>query len=150
MSDNWIILIPEAPNFVPSEEAQANAMALFRKIAPSADQVKVEVSDHPRFIDCGANLERILCPECRCEIEIDWWQDWLGREAETDFPLAPVVLPCCKAQKTLAQLNYDWPQGVSRFSIEAMNPNIADLSEQQIREFESVLGCRIRKIWQHL
>ena len=150
MSDNWIILIPESPDFVPAAEAQRCAVDLFRRIAPAADEVKTEVSDRPRFIDCGGNLERIACPDCGRELSFSWWEEVMDREAEAEFPLSPEVLPCCGRKHHIGELSYDWPQGVARFSLEAMNPGLPSLREEQIREFEVVLGSKVRMIRQHL
>lgn len=150
MSDNWIIVIPEDADYVPSEEAQDRAVALFRRIAPHADEVKKEVSDEIRFIDCGANLSRIVCPHCGAELEMEWWQDLMDEESEGGFPLREVPLPCCGRASSLRTLGYDWPQGFARFSIEAMNAGIGDLSEEQLAEFGRLLGCPVRKILQHL
>jgi hypothetical protein len=47
-------------------------------------------------------------------------------------------------------LIYEWLQGFARFSVEAMNPGIPDLSDEQMRAFEKVLGCRVRRVLQHL
>lgn len=150
MSDNWIIVIPEDADYVPNDDAQARAVALFRQIAPHADKVKKEVSDEVRFIDCGCNLSRIVCPHCGAELEMDWWSDLMDEETEAGFPFREVSLPCCGRAGSPRTLGYDWPQGFSRFSIEAMNPGIPDLSEDQLAEFARVLGCPVRKILQHI
>jgi hypothetical protein len=150
MSDNWIIVIPEAADHVPSPDARRKAVELFRSIAPRADEVKEEASEKVRFIDCGANLERTLCPVCGAELEMEWWREKMDEEADAGFPLRSITLPCCSAQKSLDQLTYDWPQGFARFSVEAMNPDIPDLTDEQMRAFESVLGCRVRKVLQHI
>ena len=150
MSDNWIIVIPEEAAYVPVEDAQERALTLFRRIAPQADEVKKEVSTEVRFIDCGANLSRVICPHCGAELEMDWWQDLMDEESEAGFPIRNVSLPCCDRSGSLQTLRYDWPQGFARFSVEAMNPGISDLSEEQLAEFGSTLGCPVRKILQHL
>ena len=150
MSDNWIIVIPEEPDYVPPVEARQKALALFQSIAPRADDVKEEASERVRFIDCGANLERVTCPDCNAAIDIDWWQDSMDEEADAGYPLRSLTMPCCGARRTVAQLKYDWPQGFARFSVEAMNPGIPDLTEEQLGAFGSVLGCRVRKVLQHL
>jgi hypothetical protein len=150
MSDNWLILIPASAEYVPSKAAQERAIALFKKIAPAADEIGVVLSERPCLIDCGANLQNITCPDCRQDLGRDWWIDWANREAELDFPLKPVALPCCGAMRNRADLVYDWPQGFARFCLEAMNPNIRDLPNGAEREFEAILGCSVRKIWRHL
>jgi hypothetical protein len=150
MSDNWLILIPKSPNYVPSQEAQDQAIALFKTIAPESDEIRVEVSDHPRLIDCGANLEKIICPSCHTKLNFDWWAEWASKEAELNFPLKTTQLPCCGTVQSLANLIYDWPQGFARFSLEAMNPNIRDFPSGAELNFEKMLGCSLLKIWQHL
>lgn len=150
MSDNWIIVIPEKPDFVPAAEAQERAVAYFRRLVPQADEVKKEVSEEVRFIDCGANLSRIVCPHCGAELEMDWWQDLMDGEFEAGFPIRAVSLPCCGKSGSLQTLGYDWPQGFARFSLEAMNPGIPDLSEEQLAEFARILGGPVRKVLQHL
>lgn len=74
----------------------------------------------------------------------------MSKEAEADFPLRPAALPCCAAKVTLNDLKYDWPQGFARFSLEAMNPDIPGLTPVQLTEFESILGCPLRKIFPHI
>jgi hypothetical protein len=150
MSDHWIIVVPEEATFVPSTEARCKAVELFRSIAPQADDVKEQATKEVRFIDCGANLERILCPTCDVEIDIEWWQDAMSEEADAGFPLGRLQLPCCGVSRSLAELRYDWPQAFARFSVEAMNPQIGDLTDEQMLAFESVLGCRVRKVLQHV
>ena len=150
MSDNWIIVIPEEPDFVPDSAAQEEAIALFRTIAPRADEIVSQVTDKIRFIDCGANLRGIICPVCGADIAIDWWQDRMDEEYEADYPLRPVELPCCRTMRPLGDLKFDWPQGFARFSIEAMNPDIGDLEPDQVMAFERLLGCKVRKVLQHL
>jgi len=150
MSDNWIIVVPEEPDFLPPLESRRKAAELFRSIAPRADEVKEQATQEVRFIDCGANLERIVCPSCGAELDIEWWQERMDEEAAAAFPLRPTPLPCCSASRTLAQLEYDWPQAFARFSVEAMNPQLGDLTDEQLRSFESVLGCRVRKVRQHI
>jgi len=150
MSDSWIIIIPESPDFVPTQDAQQHAVALFWRIAPESEEVKAETTATLRLIDCGENLSQIVCPVCDKELDIYWWQDRMQEEADSGYTLRAMDLPCCHARVSADQLKYDWPQGFSRFSVEAMNPNIGDISEENMREFERLLGCKVRKILQHI
>ena len=74
----------------------------------------------------------------------------MEEEADSGYPLRAKEMPCCHAQVSIDQLKYDWPQGFACFSVEAMNPNIRDLSEEDMEEFERLLGCKVRKILQHI
>ena len=71
MSDNWIILIPTDPQAVPSLESRELAIKRFREITPTADEIEVKVTERVRFIDCGANFERVRCPSCGKELDMD-------------------------------------------------------------------------------
>jgi hypothetical protein len=71
MSDNWIRLIPEDPQFVPDKGRQRHARDRFAEIAAEADEIEIKVSEKVEFFDCGANLERICCPSCYSEISVE-------------------------------------------------------------------------------
>ena len=150
MSDSWIIIIPNDPQFVPTMESQKGAEEYMRRIAGNADAVSMEATEDVRFIHCGENLESINCPHCANEISTDWWQDQMDYQFEHAYTLDPIPLPCCGRLESLARLNYNWPQGYARFSVEAMNPDVPDLTETQVGEFENLLGCRVLKILQRI
>ena len=150
MSDNWIALIPEDPRYVPDAAKQSRAHARFIEIAPNADEIAIKVSEKIEFFDCGGNFERILCPSCRSELPIDWWQDRMDEDYGDGFLLARYATPCCSAALTLHELVYKWPQGFGRFALEAENPNIGKLDDRYKKEFEEILGTKLRVIYQHL
>lgn len=148
MSDSWINIIPKDPQFVPTEDAQA--LAYMKQIVGRADEVKVQLTKEIRFVDCGENFERAICPACGAEIDIEWWKDEMERQFEWGYTLEPVALRCCGREICLAALSYDWPQGYARFSVEAMNPEVPDLTPEQTRHFEVLLGCAVIKVLQRL
>jgi len=151
VSDNWIILIPENPQLVPALERQQCAEARCRELAPHADEIVSHSSSSPRFYDCGTNLETISCPHCNAVLSLDWWRDAMDRDhAGDEFLMNAHDLPCCGKTATLNQLRYDWPQGIARYALELMNPVLGRLSPEVITEFEVILGCRLRVIYQHL
>ena len=150
MSDNFTILIPASPGYVPCKEAQAQAVALMKAFAPNADEVKVETTEEIRFIDCGANFERVDCPDCGAEIAMDWWSECMSEEFSAGVRLETRFLPCCGGRRSLAELDYEWPQGFARFSLSAMNAGVGELSDAKKSEFEQVLGCELKTIYQHL
>jgi hypothetical protein len=59
-------------------------------------------------------------------------------------------MPCCGSCYTLHNLAYDWPQGFALCDLRATNPNIGKLSDEQIAQFEAILGCPVRVIYAHL
>lgn len=152
MSDNWIALVPENPRFVPHATDQRRARIRFAEIAPDADEIEIKVSEAAQFFDCGGNLERISCPSCDAEITVDWWQDRMDEDSdgEDGFKLVSYTVPCCRKRYTLNELAYDWPQAFGCFALDAMNPNIGKLADEYKREFENILGTKLRVIYQHI
>lgn len=150
MSDNCIVLIPEDPRLIPDASRQSRARDRFADIAPDAEEIVTKVCEKVEFFDCGANLERILCPSCGLEIPVEWWQERMNEDNDNGFILASYSTPCCGAQRTLHDLKYEWPQGFGRFALEAMNPNIGELEERYKRELEEILGTKLHVIYQHI
>jgi hypothetical protein len=150
MSDNWIIVIPENPEFVPDKATQQKAAGYLHSIAPKADEITSTVSDHIEFADCGGNFEGVSCPSCCAAIEIEVWQDWMDEDYDGEgFVLRSHVMPCCGTGHTVHELRYEAAQGFRRFEVSAMNPNI-ELSDAQRKGFEEILGCLVRVIWRHM
>ena len=151
MSDNWIALIPRDPAFVPPESARIRALERFREEAPHAEDIDIRISPEPIFFDCGANLGSISCPYCSAEIDMEWWGDRMADDStDQGFRLATYATPCCNRDSTLDALVYDWPQGFACFGLDAMNPDIGELSDDVVAEFEAILGTPLRVIYQHI
>jgi hypothetical protein len=151
MSDHWLRFIPDDPHFVPTSTAQERAQAYLLTLAPDAD---FAASTDPiiAFWDCGENMERVACPACGGELDLDAWgqlmnDDWSD---EQGFTMRSFALPCCGAQHTLHDLRYEPAQGFGRFALSAMNANIGELSADQHTELERLLGCPVRVIDQHI
>jgi hypothetical protein len=58
--------------------------------------------------------------------------------------------PCCGALVSMNDLNYVWPAAFASFVLEAMNPDVKDLTLVQEQELAACLGCQIRKVWVHI
>jgi hypothetical protein len=151
MSDNYVIVIPDLPNFVPNQINQSKGISYFRSIAPLETDIKTLVNNQIHFIDCGENFENIKCPFCSTNISIETWQSWMGMDFDgKGFILNWHKMPCCAANLTLHELNYSFPQGFARFQLIAMNPNIGRLSENQLAKFAQILECPIRVIYKRI
>ena len=158
MSDNWIAVIPYEPDYVPSTEQADAALSFLQLLAPCSDEVKYSTDDQIRFRDCGVNLELIACPFCGAHLDHEWWLERMAEDSEGDvedfhdrgFPLRPITVPCCARAASLNQLVYSFDQGFSRFILEAMNPNIDRLDEEDVRRLSDLLGTPLRVIYQHI
>jgi hypothetical protein len=151
MSDNYIYVVPKDPYLALDEARRENAASFFRSIAPEADEIATSVSEHITFVDCAENFERVCCPSCAAEIETGTWQEWMDNDFDGEgFSFAQHAMPCCGARHFLHELRYEWPQAFARSKVRAMNPNIGKLTEEQCRQFERILGCPVRVIYQHI
>ena len=151
MSDNWICIIPKDPNVIPEIKIQKEAEKYFKSIVTQSDEIKTIVTDSIQFYDSGANFERIRCPFCQSEIEMDWWQEKMDNDSNGDgFKLNTFAMPCCNRTTNLNNLLYDFEQGFSKYCIEAMNPNIDELGSENIIKLKDILGIEIKVIYQHI
>jgi hypothetical protein len=149
MSDNWIVLIPEDPRFVPAAKLRTRARDRLAEIAPKTAEIELKVNDTVEFVDCGGNFERVVCPSCSSEIPIRWWQERMDEDYGEGFKLAAYETPCCGAKLALHELVYEWAQGFARFSLRALNANIGALKKKDQAELEEILGTKLRVIYQH-
>ena len=150
MSDNLFRLISTNPEHVPTSSSCEEARHRLAVLVPDADQVTARVTDHVQFIDPGANLERMSCPSGGAELDLDWWGDAMSTSHSTAFTDLDVDLPCCGSRSSLNDLDYEWPARFARFVLEARNPNITGISDEQVSDIASILGTPLRQIWAHL
>jgi hypothetical protein len=148
MTDNFLILIPTDPRYIPHPDSAQAANEYLVSVLPTEDIIWI-ASDSVTFVDCGNNFERVSCPACGRELAIPVWQQMMDAAYETEFADLTVTMPCCGAVGSLNDLHYEWPAGFASFSLEVLNPT-TDLDEQQIAHVESLLGCSLRKIWRSL
>jgi len=149
MSDNFLILIPTDPHYIPHPDSAQDANDYLLSVLPQAEDIIWMASDAITFVDPGNNFERIICPACGTELAMPVWQQMMDAAYQTAFSDLTVTMPCCGVSGSLNDLHYEWPAGFARFSLEALNPN-ADLDDQQLHTVEELLGCSIRKIWRSL
>lgn len=150
MSDNWIVLIPQDPQYLPTPAQQESASRRLREFLSEADEIKVSVSPTVQYFDCGGNFESVACPHCGTHLDDGWWPETMSEDYDDGFKLAQYELPCCARQVGLQDLVYEKPQGFGKFGLSAMNPGFADLNEQQLKELEEILGTKLQKIYRHI
>jgi hypothetical protein len=150
MSDNWITITPDDPNFIPEETQRINARNRLMEIAHKFDEVKIVLSDHISFFDCGSNFDRIGCPNCKSDLPGNWWHEIMNSDFENGtFKLDKYLTPCCNYSFSVNELIYDWTQGFGKFAIRAMNPDIGTLEEKYKLELEDILGTKLTVIYGH-
>jgi hypothetical protein len=149
MSDDLLRWIPVEPTFVPAEDAAMRAVEWLRARAPGADEVTSRVTEEIELVDCGGNLERIECPRCGAELDVEWWGEAMATAAEMSFRDRSVEMPCCDETVDLAALRYEAPQGFARFVLEARNAGIGMPTAEDAAQLGRLLGTDVRLIRSH-
>ena len=149
MPDNFLILIPTNPQFVPPPDRAQAANDYLLSVLPEAEDIVWMASDDVTFVDCGNNFEGVGCPACGTELALTTWQEMMDAAYAANFSDLGITMPCCGVSSSLNDLYYHWPAGFARFSLECLNPN-ADLDDNQLHTVEDMLGCPVRKIWRSL
>ncbi|WP_433080078.1 hypothetical protein ACQP1P_41960 [Dactylosporangium sp. CA-052675] len=154
MGDFIVFLVSTDPTWQPTPEAAERTAdeACRRCLIPDNMHPGVEVKfftkirlSHPH-----ENLERISCPRCTGDIDLEWFE----RQTDLSSPNADgfddlhLPVPCCGAIVSLADLRYDWPAGFSRFRITLWNPELG-LIDEHVAELSALLGHELRIIHAH-
>jgi hypothetical protein len=147
MSDNYLRLIPIAPDYVPSSEQIDQALEALAGIS-GAIVSRFAVLPEVQFVDPGSNLESVVCPRCGAQQNLEWWTAAMDRASQTGFRDLHLEMPCCGQSVSLNDLAYTWPAGFTRFLIEYRNPG-ADIGEDALTKASAALGVGLRRIWAH-
>jgi hypothetical protein len=166
VSETWLRLVPRNEEYIPSPEAQVSAAKYFFQQCCSCDDIESlesEVFDLTSnddefsittyeiltFFDAGTN-GGAFCPSCNESVDIDFLMEWEVEDEDdvVGYKFEPKKLPCCNKEFTLRDLNYDFDQGFGYFCLEGLLN--ATLSAKEIAEFEKILGCPLRVIYQRL
>lgn len=148
MSDNVLKLIPTSVQCAADSVALKKAVNVLASFFPEAAEVGFESTEQVRFIDPGENLEKIFCPICSNEIDVEWWQEAMSTAHQRHFSDLSIELPCCGAASSLNDLIYHWPAGFARFVLTVRDPN-AGVDRRQLESLEAIVGCTLREIWAH-
>lgn len=154
MSDNYLRLIATEPSWQPTKTAAQRAVEVVSSLAPGADSVEAEFLDAVTFIDQGANLERVLCPGCQGELDLDWWSEEMSRSGsgelgDSTFTNLTVSTPCCAVSTSLNELVYEWPAGFARFEVAVLNPQRGWLEPDELNRVADTLGHPLKQVMAH-
>lgn len=147
MSDYIVKLIPEQLQEVSEQQAAGLRAWLQHHIASE----KIIIQRHASivFVDCGSQLERILCPVCGAEQSMEWWGTEMQRAfEESGFQNLRLHMPCCHSEASLHDLCYDMPCGFSSFEADIWNP--AQFTDADLKKLNETQGIMLRRIDVHI
>lgn len=152
MSSNVLSIIPTDPKWRP-ERAAAERIhrVLAQLLAPGAPDVldwEIDITWHDTVtcIDCGSNLERILCPQCGGAIDTGWWADLVDEREGIGFDDLSATVPCCNRQASLDTLAYEWPCGFASFEVAIWDPDRDLFTDRELSFFAQALGHPVKQI----
>ena len=150
MSGHFIVLIPADRQARPDHTVLQNVKEALVLMAGTDEARVKDFGDRMQFIDCGENLERILCPACGAEAETGWWGHQMDHcwDDETGFDLHAHAMPCCGAPLALDRLTYEPHQGFSRWFVSVRNPGRGPLTPEEHSALERVAGASLAVIYQ--
>lgn len=146
MSDNFLRIIPTAPDWTPDRQSAAAAEGVLRELCPDAWEMETKWYEGVRFIDQGENFECVRCPGCRTVLDIEWWKGEMDRTYRTRFTDLSTRTPCCRTATSLNDLLYDWPAGFAAFVINIHEAGRAWLNPEEVAHVSQALGHPIRQI----
>ena len=150
MSDNFLYLIPEEPNYIPESKSSELALSLLKSFSDDHVEVKAIVFNEINFIDPGQNFKSVSCPNCGSDIS-DSWQSLMDASYADKFKDLDILTPCCGTESSLNSLVYKWPAGFAKYVLKAYNPPHKNwLGQSVINNLEKILGCNIRQIKSHI
>ena len=147
MSDNWLTVIPTDPYWQPDEPTVDATVKVLQRFVPAANRIEVVEGTSVEFVDAGENFLSVCCPHCGAESTMDWWIGAMDRAADRGFTDLATEVSCCGARVSLNDLDYDWPQGFTRWRIRVLEPNRLQLERAEIQTLAATLDHPIRVIY---
>lgn len=147
MSDSLIKIIPKNHNISISKTAIEKAKNYLSNQF-GADKVVLKEYESLSFIDCGSNLEEIICPHCGKSIPFDLWGKQMSISKKAAFTDLTINTPCCNTAARLDKLNYNHDCGFSKFEINLINC-CEKLSDSEITKMENIFNNTIKIIYAH-
>ncbi|MDE2598381.1 MAG: hypothetical protein KGL40_02025 [Rhodocyclaceae bacterium] len=144
MSSNQLFLIPDVPEYAPNQSAARQARDFLKSVLPDADEVKSELNDALIFVDPGANLELVACPQCGRNAG-KWWGEALQNYRRNGAAAFVVVTPCCGKRTSLDGLHYRPTAGFARFVLSAHNP-VRAITRKERQQLSRLVGCNLREV----
>jgi hypothetical protein len=138
MSDSTFRVWSRDTNFIPTAAQISQAIGVLKLIFPQAT-VQACMFDAVTFIDCGANLEMMMCPLCRPDL-IERWGTLMENAHASGFTVLAFTTPCCGKPSSIADLRYEMPVGFVRFVIEASNVDVKDYGSLAAITINDALG----------
>lgn len=110
--------------------------------------IDMESGESIAFADAGENFESVACPFCHTDMT-DWWGDAMDAAySETNgFYELSVTTPCCRQKTSLANLDYNPPQGFYKTMVSCSPHGDSLINSNAIQQtLQKITACDWRVI----
>jgi hypothetical protein len=147
VSDDWTILVPTDPAYMPTQDQRDRAWHTVATFVPESSP-RWELSEDPVFVDAGGNWSGVRCPDCGAALDDEWWSTAVGVAYEGRFRDLHIEMPCCGVTGSLNDLTDPWPVAFGRARL--VLDGSPEVPPGVTRDAEQVLGCGLRTVRRHL
>lgn len=148
MSDYIVKITPRDPFYKISAPLLQKSKD-FLEANMQCDSIEIRCYMTPIFVDCGSNLESIVCPNCHSELPFDWWGEAMDNASESEFTSLETELPCCGKTVSLNDLDYYFPCRFACCVIDILNP-VCEFRDYIVDSIQTILGTNICIIKTHI
>ncbi len=131
---------------IPYSKAVFNHAAEIESYIKNITDAQTEAfeSNSINFVDCGSELEEIICPCCKNKVDMDWWNETVNDLYDTGFSDLNVEMYCCGRRISVNDLEYRLPCGFAsaEFRIKGDIP----LSDDEIKVLGYIINEDVRVI----
>jgi hypothetical protein len=147
MTETFLIIIPNDPDFETTDEVAEAACVALEAMFPDADDISYDMFDEVRFIDPGVAFDSVHCPACGKDAD-PWWPAAMDKAARLEFDDLDIITKCCKAAMSLNDMKYAPAAGFARFAIVVEDASATTLTDSQRTAVETALGVGVRVVVQ--
>lgn len=151
MSDDYTIIVPADPAFLPADDARRAVERLAAEIFPRADAIELRRSERLEFVWAEEYHTRPSCPFCGADLEAWFWAEFDRWGAAEDAAALAAKLPRCGRVGSLNALAYraGSPEAFARFQLSVVNVGVGRLGDDARRRFEAALGGPVKIVYRH-
>ena len=130
-SDFQAIIIPTNPKNSYSRENVTKLIDCLSKQFINKEII-LSIDSSVSFVDCGQEFEKIVCPNCGKEIELDFWHELMEKANANDFSDLTIQTNCCNTSTDLNSLKYIADCGFAKSRIIVSDPETRKINENEL------------------
>ncbi len=130
----------EPTSFIPSnstvviDRKMAYLITEYLKVEFPQKEIEFLLNNEMIFVDCGANFEKVICPFCESQLEMEYWQKCMDSAYETNFEDLSFKTNCCDKTTDLDSLQYIGNSGFAKSIISVYSADLEKDDESRVLE----------------